>query len=81
VSGQVGRDRLVWDPLVRALHWGMVASVTVDWLVSEGTVHDCAGYILLALVALRIVWGFVGPPHARFADFIRSHRSTFFTLG
>lgn len=76
MSGQVGPDRLVWDPLVRALHWGMVASVTVAWLVSEGAVHDCAGYILLALVALRIVWGFVGPPHARFADFIRSHRST-----
>jgi deferrochelatase/peroxidase EfeB len=55
VSGQVGRDRLVWDPLVRALHWGMVASVTVAWLVSEGAVHDSAGYILLALVALRIM--------------------------
>src|ERR1700716_2420961 len=54
----------------------MVASVTGAWLVSEGAVHDRAGYILLALVALRIVWGFVGPPHARFADFIRSHRST-----
>jgi cytochrome b len=76
VSGQVGPDPLVWDPLVRAVHWGMVASVTVAWLVSEGAVHDRAGYILLALVALRIVWGFVGPPHARFADFIRSHHST-----
>ena len=38
---------MVWDPLVRALHWGMVASVTVAWLVSEGVVHDRAGYILL----------------------------------
>src|SRR3981081_65241 len=54
----------------------MVASVTVAWLVSEGAVHDSAGYILLALVALRIVWGFVGPPHARFAAFLRSPRST-----
>ena len=55
MSGQVGRDRLVWDPLVRALHWGMVASVTVDWLVSEGTVHDCAGYILLALKRFPVI--------------------------
>src|ERR1700704_2630949 len=54
----------------------MVASVTVAWLVSEGAVHDCAAYVLLALVTLRIVWGFVGPPRGRFADFIRSQSST-----
>ena len=62
----------VWDPLVRLLHWSMVASVAVAWLVTEGRVHDTAGYILLGLVAVRILWGFVGPTHARFASFVGS---------
>jgi cytochrome b len=52
------------------------------WLVSEGAEHDRAGYILLALLALRIVWGFVVPPHAP-DSLISSVRITrpFFTRG
>lgn len=60
----------VWDPVVRLVHWCMVASVLTAWLVTDGRIHDAAGYSLLALIALRIFWGFVGPDNACFSSFI-----------
>jgi cytochrome b len=62
----------VWDPLVRLVHWSMVASISIAWLVTEGRIHDTAGYVLLVLIVARIVWGFVGTKYARFADFVRA---------
>jgi cytochrome b len=63
-------DLKVWDPLVRLVHWSMVACVSAAWLVSEGRIHDAAGYLLLVLIAVRILWGFSGPRYARFANFV-----------
>jgi cytochrome b len=64
----------VWDPLVRAFHWALAASFAVAWLSSEksDSLHNAAGYTAGALVALRVVWGFLGPRYARFAQFERS---------
>lgn len=63
----------VWDPLVRVLHWSLAASVALAWVTAEDMerAHELAGWAVLAIVALRAVWGFVGPRHARFAEFVR----------
>jgi cytochrome b len=68
----------VWDPLVRVGHWTLVLCVAVAWLTHEGpaVLHDNAGYMALAVVLVRTVWGFLGPRHARFADFLRGPAAT-----
>lgn len=67
-------DLKVWDPVVRTIHWVLVASAIVAWTVTAGIVHEIAGYLVLALMLCRVVWGFIGSGHARFKDFIRPRR-------
>jgi cytochrome b len=64
----------VWDPLIRLFHWGLVGAVAVSWLTQEEDyeLHLLAGYGVLELTVLRLVWGFVGTRHARFSDFVRT---------
>jgi len=66
----------VWDPLVRVAHWSMVAAFVVAYFSHGGYLgaHRLSGYALAALVAVRTVWGFLGSPHARFADFVPGPR-------
>ena len=63
----------VWDPLVRVFHWSLAGAFLVAYLTEDHllTLHSYAGYTALALVTLRLPWGFVGPRHARFSDFVR----------
>ncbi|MCW5658223.1 MAG: cytochrome b/b6 domain-containing protein [Burkholderiaceae bacterium] len=69
------RGVLVWDAPVRVFHWLLVASFAGAWLTAESErwrlVHVTLGYTMAALVVFRVVWGFVGTRHARFADFVR----------
>ena len=60
-----------WDPFVRLFHWALVACVLLNYfLLQEGErPHEWVGYLATALVSARIVWGFIGSHHARFADF------------
>lgn len=67
----------VWDRAVRALHWVLVGAVALSalGLVALFGVHQPAGYVALAAVVLRIVWGVRGSHYARFAQFVRGPRA------
>ena len=74
---------MVWDPFVRIFHWTLVAAFVVAYFSHGGylAVHRWAGYAITALVVLRVLWGFVGSPHARFADFVTGPRRLASYLG
>jgi cytochrome b len=63
----------VWDLPLRICHWALAASVLVAWSSAnvDDAVHEASGYLVMGLVAFRLVWGFAGTPHARFAQFVR----------
>jgi cytochrome b len=75
MAGEGARIR-VWDPLVRISHWMLAAAFIVAWFSHGGylPLHRLAGYAIAALVVLRGAWGFIGPPHARFSDFVHGPR-------
>lgn len=64
----------VWDLPLRLFHWLLAASVLsvivtgelggnlIDW-------HGRIGVLVLGLLIFRLIWGFIGSTHARFASF------------
>ena len=67
----------VWDPFVRVFHWSLAALFMLAYATGDEVenVHIAAGYAIAGLLALRIVWGFAGPRHARFSNFVRAPRA------
>lgn len=68
--------RLVWDLPLRVFHWLFALSIAASWATAEAgfeymQYHFYLGYWMIGLVVFRIIWGCVGPRHARFANFLR----------
>jgi cytochrome b len=61
----------LWDPVVRLTHWGIAVSVLANAALDQGgsLLHVSLGWLVMALLALRLVWGVLGPFEARFAAF------------
>ena len=72
----------VWDLPTRVFHWSLVllligayATGEFGWLSMDW--HFRFGYAILGLISFRVLWGFFGGEHARFARFLRGPRAVF----
>ena len=63
----------VWDPLVRLFHWSLAAGFTIAFVTEDDllALHVWAGYLILGLILIRVLWGLVGARHARWSDFVK----------
>jgi len=71
----------VWDLPTRIFHWALAAcvlgSLGTAWAPGDLVeVHAKLGYVALALLVFRLLWGIVGGRWSRFASFLYSPAST-----
>ena len=73
------RREAVWDPVTRAWHWLIAASVITGWALGEFRTfsimqwHIYLGYVTGGLLVFRYAWGWAGPSPVR-------HRTLFASL-
>jgi cytochrome b len=71
------RDTAIWDMATRLFHWSLVALVGCNLFFVgprggwQTVVHFIAGFAIAGLLLFRLIWGFIGSPRSRFADFLR----------
>ena len=68
------KQKLIWDLPLRLFHWLFAIAILASWYTSEQEgelidLHMQLGYFILGLVIFRILWGFLGSKHSRFAEF------------
>ena len=73
---------LVWDLPTRLFHWLLVILVGTSFVTAKmgGNAmhyHEWSGFVILALLLFRVVWGFVGSRESRFGAFIRGPATVF----
>ena len=78
-AGRGGKPKiLVWDLPTRLFHWlavALIAAAYATWRLNLMLWHAWVGYMLLALVLFRLLWGFFGGETSRFKSFIAAPRT------
>jgi cytochrome b len=68
----------VWDGPTRLFHWLLVVLIAAAWWTAENenlTWHYRIGFVVLILIAFRLIWGVIGGSTARFSNFVRGPRA------
>lgn len=65
----------VWDIPTRVFHWALVAVIVFQYASAEVfddimQLHFYGGYVCLALIMFRLVWGMIGSHYAQFRNFV-----------
>src|SRR5580704_909828 len=66
--------RLVWDLPTRVFHWLLVLSLTASYVTAklgEMPWHMRLGEFAVGMLIFRVIWGLIGPRHARFRNFVK----------
>ena len=66
---------MLWALPTRIFHWGFAASIIASYVTGEAQSliwHERFGLIALGFVSFRILWGFIGPREAHFANMLQS---------
>lgn len=76
----MSKKHLIWDLPVRIFHWSFAIAIIGSWYTAENAdlyidLHMQLGYFILGLLTFRIIWGVIGPKHARFSNFIPSPKA------
>lgn len=70
----------LWDAPVRLIHWSFVLLMPALWWTAEKgpmALHKQLGMVALALLILRLFWGFAGSSTARFSGFLKGPGAAF----
>lgn len=85
MAGETGRDGSderrvkVWDLPTRLFHWTLALAILAAYLSHDFLTiqrHMQIGYLVLTLLAFRVVWGLVGSDTSRFWHFVPTPRRT-----
>jgi cytochrome b len=73
----------IWDPVTRVWHWVLALAVSTGWCFGKFMNFDIIqwhfyiGYLVLALMVFRYIWGFFGPEPIRYRALLPTPTSTF----
>lgn len=73
----MSEKHLIWDLPLRIFHWSFAITILACWYTAEQKedyidIHLQLGFVALGLIVFRVLWGIIGPKHARFSQFIPS---------